>query len=124
MLPSGGRFCFCDIVKTRNDKISTNTMFWFGLTKTTEMLYGDQWRSIQFYQNLLEKTGFRAIRSERLGRQVYPLTFQYAKERMSLLWKNPEFPLATGLLAYLNLKGLDLLFAKNEIEYVMFYAEK
>jgi cyclopropane fatty-acyl-phospholipid synthase-like methyltransferase len=124
ILPPGGRFTFCDIVRTNNVKINViKKLVGLFLLKIDTFIYGDYWRRRNDYIENLTNNGFTNIQSNDIGKNVYPHLYEHVKNRFSIL-KKKKYPLILRTLTYLNIRGLALLYAWNLIDYTVFYAEK
>ena len=124
ILPSGGRISFCDSVRIKNRDVSIlKRLISIFLLKISSVIYGDHWQNTEEYIGKLERGGFKNIQYEHIGSNIFPCVYRFAQRRFSLL-RQRKIPLIPRIGAYLNLRSLDLLFAWNQIDYTLFYAEK
>ena len=125
ILPHNGRISFCGVVRIKSDNLSFLRML-LGtfFRKITTILYGDHYRMLDIYGELLEKHGFKNIHHERIGKYVYPCLYRYAKKRLPILKQNKNIPFILKVFAFLQLHGINFLFAWKQIEYVVYYANK
>ncbi len=123
ILPEGGRICFCGEMKTQNTQNIFKKIPGGFLMKITTILYGDHWRMVDVYKETLEASGFDHISCESIGANVYPKIYQHAKQNFTRL-KEKKVPLVLKILAYFNMYGLNSLFERGQIDYMIFYAEK
>jgi len=125
LLPEGGRISFCGVVRTRRKKVGLLKMAMGTLLrKVTTLLYGDHYRISDIYGELLERHGFKDIHCEYIGQHVYPCLYRHAKKRFKALRQRKDIPWILKILAFFNVRGIDLLFAWGQIEYVVYWAEK
>lgn len=125
ILPEQGRISFCGVVRIKRNNPNFLTMLLGAFfRKITTILYGDHYRMLNVYGELLEKHGFENIRYECIGRYVYPYLYRHAKKRLPILMRNKNIPFILKIFAFLQLHGINLLFAWRQIEYVVYYAEK
>jgi ubiquinone/menaquinone biosynthesis C-methylase UbiE len=121
-LAPGGTLALCDVMTVASRSAGAAVWRHF-LTRTTAELYGDRWRSIDDYTKALAGAGFTEIRTRLIGGQVYPFTFRHARQQFRQL-RQVRCRKAAAVLAYANLRALDLLYASGSIDYAILSARK
>lgn len=120
VLPTGGRFSFCDVVTCRAaGDAATVRALRRCLSWTTATLYGDSWRTDAWYRDALLDAGFDEVDVDLIGHKIYPLTYEHARDQLASLHGVPR---SATFFTYANLLTLERLHKLGGVDYAVFHA--
>lgn len=121
-LEPGARLVFCDVVRSSGGGL-LHRAWLHAATWATRVLYGDAWRTVDALRAALERAGFEVLEVESIGERVYAPTWAWAAPRFRELATHDR-ALAAGFFAWLNLRGLDLLYRGGAVDYAIVVATR